>query len=525
MAKTKPAVAPKREVKPKQSAPVKPIPWAKYGMWAALVVISITFWFLYNTIFDHKPDMNGDNFAYILLGKRFIAGLGFTDATSRELRPHIHFSPGYPLMIAGIMKIFGEEQDTISFANGVMMYLSLILLFFIGRRLTGSTIAAFVIAFLCAVNSFLLRFSTITMSEIPYVFICTLAIYTFIRAVDDPRNWKSPWLYISIALMVFSYYMKANSIAFLVGMGAYFLFSRDWRRMLISVVLFIAAIFPWYLRTKRTGSSYMSQMMQVNPYKPELGKVTLPTMIERIHSNIIRYFTCDIPLNIFPNETNADKASTGYWILGMAMLGLMLWGLYKLKDLRLLILGYFAGSLAILMIWPTEYGFIRYATPFVPIILLLCINGIKALADLAIGEKNGSYVTLGFLLVGLVYSKPIDQLEEQARQPIQPNYENYFAIARWAKEHTPKDATFSARKPDMFIYYSDRMCIGDKPSLIDTEVLDFFREHKVDYVCVEQLGFSSTGKYLIPALQKNPANFEVVYHLPNPDTYLLKFKP
>ena len=44
-----------------------------------------------------------------------------------------------------------------------------------------------------------------------------------------------------------------------------------------------------------------------------------------------------------------------------------------------------------------------------------------------------------------------------------------------------------------------------------------------DYVVLEQLGYSSTGRYLYPAIQKNPELFPIVMHLKNPDTYLLKF--
>ena len=83
----------------------------------------------------------------------------------------------------------------------------------------------------------------------------------------------------------------------------------------------------------------------------------------------------------------------------------------------------------------------------------------------------------------------------------------------------------------MFMYYADRTCIGEKPSLDDKEVMEFFRKNKVDYVIIEQLGFSSTGKYLIPAVQKNMDKFEIIMQLPNPPTnppgpatYLLKFK-
>lgn len=526
MAKSKPIAkpAPKSAQRYKQESKASSFSFDKFSKWAHLIIITITFWFLYSTIFDHKPDVNGDNFAYTLLGKRLAAGLGFTNATEIHHGPHNHFSPGYPAMICLFSKTVGDDQDTISFMNGVMMYLSIILMYFITKRLTGSSALAFAVSFLCAVNSILLRFSTITMSEVPFIFVSSLVIFTFIKAAQDKRGIKSIWLFISIALMGYSYYIKSNAVAFAAGAIAYFLFSRDWKRALITMVGFGAIIAPWYLRTKKYGSSYMDQMKYINPYRPELGKITMPTMIERIHHNIIRYFTGDIPLNIFPMDQPFDKAPLSYWILGIVMLALMLYGLYKLKGVRLFLLGFFGGSLAILMAWPTEYGYIRYITPFTPLILLLSLNGLKELIALGIGESRSRYVPYAFLLIGLVYTKPIADQQVQVEQPIAANYANYFEIAKWAKKNTPKDAIFSARKMDMFIYYSDRMCIGDKPSLDDKEVMDYFRENKVDYVVIEQLGFSSTGKYLIPAVQKNMDKFEIIYQLPNPDTYLLKLK-
>ena len=467
--------------------------------------------------------MNGDNFAYILLGKRLAAGLGFTNATSLTLTPHNHFSPGYPAMISVFSKTVGDEQDTVSFMNGLMMYLSLILMYFITKRLTGSAALAFAVAFLCSVNSILLRFSTITMSEVPFIFVSCLAIITFLKAAQDGKGIKSIWLFVSIAIMGYAYYIKSNAVAFAAGAIAYFIFSKDWKRALVTIVGFGAIIAPWYIRTKKYGSSYMDQMQYINPYKPELGKLTTPTLIERIHHNIIRYFTGDIPLNIFPMEQPFDKAPLSYWILGVVMLALMIYGLYKLKDIRLFLLGFFAGSLAILMVWPTEYGYVRYITPFTPLILLLSLNGLKELLALGIGESRTKYVPYAFLLIGLVYVTPIANQQILAEQPIAANYNNYFEIAKWVKKNTPKGTIISARKPDMFIYYSDRLCVGDKPSLDDKEVLDFFRKNKVDYVVIEQLGFGSTGKYLIPAIQKNMDKFQIVYQLPNPDTYLLKF--
>ncbi len=46
----------------------------------------------------------------------------------------------------------------------------------------------------------------------------------------------------------------------------------------------------------------------------------------------------------------------------------------------------------------------------------------------------------------------------------------------------------------------------------------------VDYIVVDQLGFSTTPKFLIPAIFQNPDFFEVVLRLRNPDTFLFRIK-
>ncbi|WP_159519436.1 MORN repeat-containing protein [Sunxiuqinia indica] len=46
-----------------------------------------------------------------------------------------------------------------------------------------------------------------------------------------------------------------------------------------------------------------------------------------------------------------------------------------------------------------------------------------------------------------------------------------------------------------------------------------------DYVVLDQLGYSSTGRYLLPAIKKYPLKFKVIKQVKNPDTYLMKFQP
>ena len=538
MAKTKPAPVKRYEAKQKQ-AQASTFSFAKFADWTHIIIITLLFWIVYSNIFEKKPDLNGDNFAYYLLGKRLATGQGFTNATDIHHGPHTHFPPGYPALLSVFMRTIGDDQDTLDFMNGLMMYGSLLLLYFIVKKLTSSSALAFAATLISALNSHLLRSSTITMSEIPFLFISLLAIFALIKAVDDPRNLKSPWLYVSIISIVLCYHTKTTAIALIGGAAIYLLVAKDWKRFVVVVAGFCILCLPWHFRNsglkdfdgKPIKDSHMGQLMQVNPYKPELGNLTTSTFIERVENNFKRYISVDIPSGVLSLEVKFEKAPLSFWMLGIMIIGLALWGIYKLKDFRLLFLAYIGGTLAILLIWPDIWGGIRFILPLIPIAIFLTLYAIKELFARFIGEKNTTYLPYAFLLLGFLYTKPIAALEEQANQSLPSNYTYYFDIAKWAKANTPKDAIFSARKPDMFMYYADRTCIGEKPSLDDKEVMEFFRKNKVDYVIIEQLGFSSTGKYLIPAVQKNMDKFEIIMQLPNPPTnppgpatYLLKFK-
>jgi len=50
-------------------------------------------------------------------------------------------------------------------------------------------------------------------------------------------------------------------------------------------------------------------------------------------------------------------------------------------------------------------------------------------------------------------------------------------------------------------------------------------EKGADYAIVEQLGYSHTQRFLLPALQAATARCPILWHRPGPDTYVVGINP
>jgi len=127
------------------------------------------------------------------------------------------------------------------------------------------------------------------------------------------------------------------------------------------------------------------------------------------------------------------------------------------------------------------------------------------------------------LLLSIFFIPKISDLHKTAKRDYHPAYKNYFELAESVKKMKTDDLMIACRKPAMFYYYSNSYVTNYRYSLNDKEILKHFIDKKVDFVVLEQLGYSSTARYLYPAVQKNNELFQIRIHLKNPDSYLLYF--
>jgi hypothetical protein len=494
------------------------------------IVILLAFIFSYSYIYDKKVDRGGDSASYYMLGKSIAQGDGYSSISSPAKPPANHYPPGYPAIVGAVMKIFSDKISTVIIANGIMFLASVILLFELFLLLTANINLAFVASFLLLVNYHLLRYSTMMMSEIPFLLFSVLALVLFIKQMEDERPfYKSPYFYTALLMLSWSYYIRSAGIALIGAVMLYLLINKKWSLILAYGAGFVALALPWFIRGQKLGGNpYIKALTLVNYYKPDEGYLDFNGFVARFFNNVTRYFTKEIRDGLFPTSMEMDyqkEATAGDWFIGIIILALVFFGLFKLPKYRWIILGYVAASFGIFFLWPDVWYGTRFELPVIPFLMLGLIYGLWELVYLISLKINFDrrLSPLWFAVFIILFLPGVKRAHTEAKKKYDSNFNDYFELAKWMKENVKEDAMVACRKPDMFYLFSGKYVCNYKYTEDDRDLIEDLKKKGVTYVVIENLGFASTGRYLVPAIQKNEKKFRLVQQLPQ--AYLFKFEP
>jgi hypothetical protein len=271
-------------------------------------------------------------------------------------------------------------------------------------------------------------------------------------------------------------------------------------------------------------SPYSNALKYKNYYDHSQGVMQgLGDWIDRFTGNFSRYISSEISSAIFGYEPNYDAGS---WFLGLLLLSVIGFGIFKLKKFQIAIAGYILGTFAILMIWPTVWTGVRFMLPLVPLLIFLFFFGIYQIIIFLLEkikfdmQKVNKVLPYVFIIFFFVYFPKIDVLHKEAKKPLNPLYRNYFAMAKWTKKNIDKDAIVLCRKPMLFHLYSDHYVNGIIKNNDPDEALKLMKEGNYSYIVFYGDGLSQ--KYFLPLYQKYPKRFPIIQKLSNPDVYLMK---
>ena len=503
-----------------------------------LAAFTIAFIWVYAYCFDSKLDLNGDNATYLALAHHLAAGLGYSDVTFAGVSPHGHFPPGYPAFLSFFMWLGIDSLLFFKILNGLLLYASLLLLWWIVCKMTKQLYLGFIVVFLSVMTPQLQHFANIVMSEMLFLFCCVLALFALCRQVDDEVSSESQraflkniWFYVAIVAAVAAYYCRAVGASIIAAVLIFYLFRRKWMAAIGACIGMFLLILPWIIRNKMCGieSRYFGTIMTVNPWRPEEGTINsagemFDKMVHNCDETIIKGFR----ELLFPFLTiNYEEASSIVAIIaGVLVVGVIFYGAWKLRQMRWAVMTFLLANMSLFLLWHGGNGS-RYVVPIAPFLFLCFYTGVYGLLQLTgVGafRKEHSLYPLAFLFMFFPMRPMLKMQHEQAKAPYFPAYQNYFTIATTLNEQLPKGTLVCCRKTELFQYYAPNLFgVGYAYSLVPEEVIADMEKKKVKYVILEQLGYSSTYRYLYPAITAHPERFKPVWHLENPDTYLFEF--
>jgi hypothetical protein len=540
----------------------------KWVIGVMLIIVSFVFNHNYSSIYDRKVDLNGDNIYYYSLGQALSQGEGYTNIINLEKTPHTHFPPGYPWFISKIIKVFPDNIQTVKKTNGFLMYLSVIMFFFVILLTTRNSILSFCSAILMSLHKELLRFATIMMSETLFMFLSLLAILLALLLVKDIIGVKRKWVFwVAVAayalIIAFTYLVRTMGLSLILAMvgwlGILAIASLiRWRKalkntdetavafqkthflktgLLCIVTLFAVgtAKFSWDARNKSlgvTGGDYESMFMRKTNNEKMEGMADWKA---RIESNTSHFITRWIPEATYMKPAvPSDKKITGKeWFMGLLLIAVMIAGCLYLNTGRLLMLFYVGLTVGVLILYPEQFGGLRYITPIMPFFIFLMLNGLSAVvagvykvAKLSHPPLLAQGILVLLLTLGVLapkYTEAQTDFRKTARikswlSTADVNAVNFLNAAKFCGDSLPKDARIINRKPELFYMFSNYHPSNGFPLYAEPDTIyNMLCRDSINYLIVDSW-FRHAYVTLYPCIQKYPEKFKQIKKFGDVDT-------
>lgn len=456
--------------------------------------------------FDKKLSTNGDNAYYFTLGKSIAQGTGYRNIYHPSPKINRQYPPGVPMLCAVNIWLFGAKRAvyTTKITISLFYVAAVILAFLLFCRLSIGIWIPFCSAVGMAVNPLLLVSASTIMTEIPYItalLLCCLLL-----------DYRSPAWAAVAALCACMF--RAQGVVLVIALVLYLAMANRFRAAVLAAIIIFAGLGAWKSYVGFDDEKNRAYTM-ANVYRPELGQATLKDKIVRAKDNTVRYINTEIPGAMLPFAPGRPVRMG--WLFTIPFILLVVYELIYQKYIALFLAMYIAGTFGVCLLWPTVWTGPRFMSSTVPLLLFLALGSINRLT-----HGKGWPVIAWALLVYLV---PLRDLHARANLGYPPDWEGYLQMARWARDNTPKDAVFVARKPVLFYLESGRNAFKyqfDRPDAVYQDM----EYNGATHVVLDNLKYNSTRRYLRPAVAKYANKYKpVAYNKFEPRTVIIQKKP
>jgi hypothetical protein len=473
-------------------------------------------------LFDPKLNTGGDNAVYIILAESIAGGKGYRNVHLPEEPPHTQYPPGFPLLLALPILIFGSNIIILKCTVLLMGVGSVFFMYRIGECLIKEKINIIMPFYLSI--PLLIEFNHWILSEVPFLCFSLGAVYFFIKA----RAHKEYFYYISFIFATYSVFIRAAGISLIIAMLLFLLLKKQYKYMLILLLIFLVVFVPWQIRNMKIPheGGYLEQLLAKRPYWMESGRVGFRDLIIRGWNNFVFYAALGLPLTLL-----APIASP--WILGilgLIFMILIIVGVLERRKHFSIIELYLPLGLLILLVWPEVWSNERFLLPLLPIFVIYIFFGLfwlerRIKVAFFVPLVTGLFVFLNVMSIGSkargMFTNNIEYLKGNTYAGYTPDWRHYFSVIEWIKENVPEDELIMSRKPEFVYFLSKHKSFAHPFSLDQDKVEEAFE--RSDYIILDNFRWTIASKnYLRPVIEKQIERIQFVYITEKPRFYLIK---
>ena len=534
-------------------------PWTRTdrGWLAALMLLAVALWL---PRLRGPLDLRYDAGVYYILGTSLAEGRGYRLLNEPGSIEAIQYPPLVPAVAAISERLLGTDDPAVV---GHWLRLGSVLLYAgyaaaiyaLSRRLVAPSYAALVTG-LSLIHSHTIFLSDFFAGDVPYAVLGTLFF-----ALTGP---------VAGLVAVAAYATRTAGLALLAAWVGDAVIRRQRRPALIRGAVAVVAVAAWVGYTSRVKASdeythpayayqregyqfynvdYAENMAYVDPFRPELGRVSRGAALERLGENL-----AGMPRSIGEGVSvhrgwwrgEIDKVNTALhrpvvpaWLADVAMIGLALpvaAGLVVLavRGESMLVL-YVALSLAMIAATPWPVQFVRYLIPLTPLLTLAVGVRLAAAARRATAVGGVRWRALLLVLAAAVavicaqqamtlyrsmhkYPSPAVMVDRTGRRH---DYRLFFYDRPWRLHDDGLDWLARVARPGEVIATSTphwAYLRTGLPSVMPPYEVDpaqaaaLLDQVPVRYLIVDQLAFLDVGRrYTLPVIRRAPEQWRLIY--------------
>lgn len=456
-----------------------------------------------------------DDAHYIILAESLASGEGYQLINFPNPQLERAFPPGFPLLLTPLTFLFSNNYSVLKIFSLVLWLSSIYLIYKLFSKKLPSPHLEILIT-LVALNPLLIGTSVTVMSESAYLFFSLSALYLFdsvghAYSVTNRENKKAgykPALLILVSIFVFyTQLIRTIGIALFIAFVLYLLFTRRFRELVTSVIVFlIGTIIQRFITGSLISTGYQSQVFNSS----------ISEKIGQIFSNIIGYYNEVLSSSLIPIfgsrfDSILENYGLGFipFIFNIIILFIIAWGIFKTKPkLEWMHIYFVIYVFGILAFWNPDVGSVkaRFLIPILPFLYFYFLQGLNWLSI-----KNK------IILVIIISMSLLARNIQDVINPVKNQITDLSIGANWVAENSPADSIVMVNEPVPAYPHVQRKTINFPKQSQD--LINYLDNQKIDYIIISPLLQSPRSldlesvieNEILPMLINSPDLFIMVY--------------